>query len=457
MTQSARLYNVYVERPRSPAPGAVAKLAQAMATHYGIAAGELERRLASGRFRVKGNVDRVTADSFAGDLARLGAVVLVSPVEDTPPPAPVSGPAAVAPGPVSLQQPRVAAPIKPAAPAVAAPAVAAPAVATPAVAAPAVAAPAPARPQYTSGLSAAAAAPSDEAGMGALAGELPLTLSMLDDSDDLSSSGSRSAVGLPASFGPPPDTMGGGPGDDIDVSMDDDDDAPALEPDRLLAERAAHDGAGGAPRQVGLPASFGPAAGMADLGSRPSSGGPALTGPTDLFAPPEATAELEFALDVEPQRKKKQASIPPPVAAHEPATATPPAPTPRSSGAHPVARPPGEPAWRSYGRDERVRFVAGVVIAAALGAVPAMLISSVRERSAFAELDGKLEDRQEVEKHLNWDGLDRVRTSFIERKRAERQSIALTSLLIWAVISGGVAWLWFRKIDWDRVLGPAPR
>ncbi|MBE7450641.1 MAG: hypothetical protein HS111_17590 [Kofleriaceae bacterium] len=32
----------------------------------------------------------------------------------------------------------------------------------------------------------------------------------------------------------------------------------------------------------------------------------------------------------------------------------------------------------------------------------------------------------------DWDALDRARASFVERKRAERIGIALTSLLIWA-------------------------
>ena len=50
-----------------------------------------------------------------------------------------------------------------------------------------------------------------------------------------------------------------------------------------------------------------------------------------------------------------------------------------------------------------------------------------------------------------WDGLERVRASFVERKRDERQTIAITSVLMWAALSGGLAFVWFRKIDWDRV------
>ena len=44
-----------------------------------------------------------------------------------------------------------------------------------------------------------------------------------------------------------------------------------------------------------------------------------------------------------------------------------------------------------------------------------------------------------------------MRASFLARKRDERQTIAITSVLMWAAASGGLAFVWFRKIDWDRV------
>lgn len=189
-------------------------------------------------------------------------------------------------------------------------------------------------------------------------------------------------------------------------------------------------------------------------------GGAALSGPADLFAPPEAAAEMQLALDVEPVRKPAR---PPAPAPEDLGASGAPAPT-RPAGASPVPGPatapraPGEPAWKAHARDERVRFVAGALLAAIVGGVPALVVASVRERSAFAELDGKLEDRQaKVVTRDDWDALDRVRASFVERKRAERQGIALTSLLIWAAVAGGAAWVWFRVIDWDRVLGPPPR
>jgi len=78
--------------------------------------------------------------------------------------------------------------------------------------------------------------------------------------------------------------------------------------------------------------------------------------------------------------------------------------------------------------------------------------ASVRKRSAFAEIDSQLEGKQAaVLTRGDWDNLDRVRKSFVERKKSEQQSIAITSLLLWAVVSGGAAFVWFRKIDWDRI------
>ncbi|MBZ0233407.1 MAG: hypothetical protein K8M05_13855, partial [Deltaproteobacteria bacterium] len=92
---SEGLFNVYIERAQSPAPDAAARLAQAIAAHYGIDATAIEQRLGVGRFRVKGNVDRATADSFAADLTRLGAIVKVERAEEATPPPPA--PAAPAP------------------------------------------------------------------------------------------------------------------------------------------------------------------------------------------------------------------------------------------------------------------------------------------------------------------------------------------------------------------------
>lgn len=397
------LFNVFIERARSDAAGAAAQLANAIAVRYGIPAAEVERRLAIGRFRVKGNVDKQTADTFAADLTRLGAIVTVAPVEAE---AAAKAPAAKAAPAVSLKIPRVEAPEppKPAPTAVPKPE-------PPKPAPPKPAAPSP----YTSGLAAASSAKDgDDPGLGALSGDFPLTLSTLDGADDASSSGSRSASQLPASFGPPsssqqlPASFGPPPEvtDDVDVAMDDEP-APA-----------------------------------------------AMTGPADMFAPPEANAELQLALEVDaPPRKKRRTSAPPPVSGSHAAAAPPVAANQPPAAALPTTHS-RDAAWKDHARKPVVQYVAGIVICAALALIPAAIVGSIRERSAFAELDGKLQDREaQVLTRADWDNLDRIRASFAERKRAERQSIAFTSVLLWAAIAGGLAYVWFRVIDWDRVLG----
>ena len=340
----------------------MAELARAIADRYGIPVDDLTTRLSAGRFRVKGNVDRATADTYAQDLARLGALCTIVAAE---------APAELVPA-VSL--PRVERAPAPAAPL--------PARATPSASWP----------------------PTDveiPQELGALSGQFPLTLSTLDGATEDEARASRK-VKLPASFAPPPD--GGG---------DRSDDVPAAAP-------------GGAVEMF------------------------------DPFAPPEAQAdapELTLAVDRAPRR-----SAAPPPASSPPSAAVAPMSEPSTTLAAPAPPPMAAPAAAGAGlkgvlRDDARRLIAGAVLAVAIGAVPALLIGGARERATFAQLDGELEKRQsEILTREAWDGLDRVRAGYVERKRGERQSIAITSLMIWAALSGGFTWLWFRKLDWPRLL-----
>jgi hypothetical protein len=93
-----------------------------------------------------------------------------------------------------------------------------------------------------------------------------------------------------------------------------------------------------------------------------------------------------------------------------------------------------------------------VVLAVALAAIPALLFGASRQRAAFADLDAQLDKRQAaVVTREDWEGLDRIRASVLDRKRDERQTIVVTTLLLWAALAGGLAWVWFRKVDWDRL------
>ncbi|MCE9572029.1 MAG: hypothetical protein K8W52_02615, partial [Deltaproteobacteria bacterium] len=106
---------------------------------------------------------------------------------------------------------------------------------------------------------------------------------------------------------------------------------------------------------------------------------------------------------------------------------------------------------RSFAGNTRARMVAGAALTVLIGFAPAAVIASVREGSAFAEIDGHLEERQSQVRNLeDWNTLDRVRDAHHDQKLAEKHSIALESLLIWAALSAGFGFVWFRKIDWDR-------
>lgn len=383
------LFHVFIERARSTAPGAAAELARAIAARYGIPAAELEKRFAMGRFRVKGNVDRATADSYVADLASLGAVcTIVAANASATPSAGVATPPPVMTLPAQHRVP-----------------------------APPPRAPAP-----------PSAPPSFADPLGALSGEMPLTLSTLDGASEDEARSSRKIAlpaqaardaALPASFGPPSD--GSDPGRD-----------PGRGSSRKIATPA--------PVEIVDSATF------------------------DPFAPPEMQSESqELSLAVE---RKPRVSHPPPTEP-EPTMAEPPRagraatlpPEPRASRSASVpvaasaARAPASAAGPRGLRHEGTRFIAGVVLAVVLGAVPALLIGAARESSAFATLrEGLSRTQDEADTPEEWERLDRTRASVLGRMKDERQSIVITSLLMWAVISGGVAWLWFRAIDWERRL-----
>ena len=259
---SAPLFHVFIERARATTPGAGRELARAIAARYGLPAEELEKRFAMGRFRVKGNVDRATADSYAADLESLGAVCTVVPAGATPLPAPTAMPMSL-----SGAQ-RVAAPPAPAAPS------------------PPAAPPAPPAPPAFQDL-------------GALSGEMPLTLATLDGASEDDARTSKNGIPLAASFGPPAEDSGRGSSRDIPL-------AASFGP-------PVDDGGRSSSRNLAAEV----AEAHARSGSRPAA--PDL-GLFDPFAPPEMqTEEAELVLAVE--RRPKQSAPPPGTVAAEPAPA----------------------------------------------------------------------------------------------------------------------------------------
>ncbi|HTR54788.1 MAG TPA: hypothetical protein VMJ10_29065 [Kofleriaceae bacterium] len=175
--------------------------------------------------------------------------------------------------------------------------------------------------------------------------------------------------------------------------------------------------------------------------------------PLDLFVPPDAGGDfkVELADDEVERSAKKRASTPPP---NEPAAEPAPAvartrsqlslaPATDSAPAAPRGNPLG---------DERVRLVAGVVLAILIGFVPAHFVAAVREKSAYAAVDREVETAQSDAQTMDtYDALDARRAELLARKYDERRSIAITALLIWAAAGAGIAYVWFKRVPWDRV------
>jgi len=95
---------------------------------------------------------------------------------------------------------------------------------------------------------------------------------------------------------------------------------------------------------------------------------------------------------------------------------------------------------------------AGAVYAIVLGFVPANFIASVREDSAFAAIDATVVAAQlQADTPETYAALDSFRDAKLSEKNSTRRMIALTSMLLWAAASGGLADVWFRRIPWHRV------
>ena len=194
-----------------------------------------------------------------------------------------------------------------------------------------------------------------------------------------------------------------------------------------------------------MPASFGPAAAIEPA----AAAAPAI----DPFAPPDAESEPQLDLDVDPRtvRRPGQVSTAPIPAAALPARRGTPAPD--AAAPDEPALPPRKAGLAGVVADRRVRLAAGVALAILIGFVPAHLVAAVREESAYAQVDKEIQARyKSVLTEGDWDALDSMLARQIERKKDQRRSIALASFLIWGLVGAGVAFVWFRKVDWDSVV-----
>lgn len=425
-------FHVFVEGATDDTPAGVARLANAIAKHYGLPGADLLVRLQRGRFRVKGNIERTLAEQYRRDLERLGARCTIEEAtaensqRATPLPFPAVRPAtppvgvAVAPSRPSTPPSGLAAaaPSRPSAPpsglAAAAAAPSRPSTPPSGLAA-AATTPASAASQFQSGLAAAFSGELPAANLGALEkDDLPLSLASVDGADEQAppsaASFEPSGGGLSASIGPLPEKA-----------------KPAAKPER--------------PKDV----------------------------PLDLFAPPEAQGD-ELAVDIAADElditAKKRPNTPPPVAddaAHAPLQRAQAEPAARRSqpsmqapeavpgAAASVASVPSVSSKRGLLGSARVRFAAGVLLAILIGFVPAHLVASMREGSAYKAIDNTVIAAQHLaDTPEMYAMLDKMRADQLDKKRGEQRNAAIIALAIWALVGGGVAFAWFKKVPWDR-------
>ena len=476
-------FHVFVEGATDESPGGLERLAGAIATHYGLGAADLLARLQKGRFRVKGNTDRTTADTYARDLVRLGArsIVEEATADNSQRTTPLPFPA-----------------VRPETPPAGTPTVSAARASTP----------------PPMGLAAAGPRASTSPTMGdvpssGLAAAGPRASTPLPIASALDAAGPRASTPPPigsaladvprASTTPPPmgsagrpstpPPIAGGPQFQSGLSAAFSGEMPAADLGALggsggdaafslasldgVEDNSASGGSIGPPPSAGgLPASIGPAP-EKPKSTKIAKADKPKDEPLDMFAPPEMQGD-EFKVDIASDEAdfsaRKRASTPPPMETvpdpsaakgasqriSKPSLQVPNAPTQRLSKPSlqvpnaPVSVVTTVPSKLGPLADERVRFVAGVILAVVLGFIPAHFIAKMKEESAYATIDNKvIVAQQAAETPEVYANLDRMRADQLDRKESEHRNAALIGFAIWALAGGGIAFAWFKKIPWD--------
>ncbi|CAN5922673.1 hypothetical protein BH11MYX3_BH11MYX3_19290 [soil metagenome] len=453
------LFHVYVEAP-DPSPESIERLAETIGTKYGVPVAELAKRLTAGRFRVKANVDRVTADAYGKALAASGAVVKIEDALPTQPVPVITPP--TGPRPSSSTLPPATAersagysmqPAKERAASASLPPATRPATAS----LPPVNAERPASSSLPPATRPASASlpptNADRSGLPrqstppprASTSSLPPANTSRTSSASLpAASGSAKtgpvvATGLSAAYTESAVTdLGALGGDSLAMVSLEGDDHP----------RSASESDMFAPMPEVAPS----VARTASNATKPPRPARPKDEPMDLFAPPDAAEDAAFKVEIaadDAAHRARKMSTPP---AGVPAT-PPPVVTPQLKKKHPtpvaghqvVVAPDAQetPRWR---------FAAGVMLSILLGFLPAHLIASSRERSAFQRIDAQvIATQDQADTAEMYATLDQFRDAQRAVKQSEKRNIALLSMLIWGIAAGGLAYVWFRRVPWDRI------
>lgn len=171
----------------------------------------------------------------------------------------------------------------------------------------------------------------------------------------------------------------------------------------------------------------------------------------DPFAPPEMTREAEAMLEVgdKPVAAGTRAA---PTSGPLPTISTyRGAPAAGSSTLHKDSFVPRMRALMS--ESPRHRFAAGVAVAFLIGLVPAQVFASWRNASAYDEIRRDLEgEYARADTPETWATLESARDDAHALVAARRQRVAVGAFLVWLLVASGIAFVWFRLVDWDRAV-----
>jgi hypothetical protein len=203
-----------------------------------------------------------------------------------------------------------------------------------------------------------------------------------------------------------------------------------------------------------LPASIGPSTKPSTKPSTPKVDKPKDV-PVDLFAPPESQSDnfqVELAAEEVAHRDARKRAVTPAVPVAVGPSSSSPVMRPRQLSIQPDDRSAGV-RLPSVGEDApRWRFAAGVLASVVLGFVPATCVQSCRESSAFDKIDAHVATvQQQARSGASFAQLDVFRDEQLAKKKSERRNIALVSMLIWALGSAGIGYVWFRRVPWDKI------
>lgn len=413
----ADVFDVYIDGALDPSPAGTARLANEIASRFGIDAARVAQYLARGRFRVRSNVARADAQALIGQLQQLGARASAA-AAGTPPPEPApAAPPARPPIPAAARPPgKVPAPpgfVAP--PPVAAPPAAATAKATP---------PKPPSPAVALAPPIALPLPADgEPAANAAANSIVRTTAT-----PVVSGGVRFESGLAAAFAAPEPTGAElGALDVGNISLS------AL--DGSAEEAVDETGVPAAPREVD----------------------------DQAFTAPDQHDETQ-SLEVEELQKPPPAAFEPPPSPPEAEGDLPPigAVAGRMSGGYTAERPrthgvtaveaegPLAKLVDAFRASAQVRWALGVLLAVALGYVPVAIYASTAEDNRYSDIKKQVIAAQvAAETREQWNALDgpggarTIGKADFERARGRMRT---TSILIWLVSAGAVAWVYRKKV-----------